>query len=403
MYETTIRVVEDIRFVMSHVVVPKYVTNDQQDISRTWMRLLSFVQGMNPQKRETGQRVEEENENVHLPFVLGYSIANIHSLLVDGAFSDAGNGEMDDEIVWSSNKNESDDGDLRHAKVGRMSQESSACSVTCRNSAFASPKIPDIKSDASSHLLLPCSVTWLIYECLRAIENWLGVENTPGVLPNMLSPNSDSVCDGNFSAFRRTISNFRRGKYAFGRRASSSEDHHRQCSAYGVDGLEIGKNAVKDGKLKTNGEIDSENTCIRSSVDDSAMEEDFPAEFDGLRFLSLSDWPQIVYDVSSQDISVHIPLHRLLSMLLQKALKRYFSESEVPDVTDVSSSHPLSTIYTDFFGHALRGSHPYGFSAYIMEHPLRIRVFCAEVHAGMWRKNGDAAFLSREWYRSVRW
>ncbi|KAK7293058.1 hypothetical protein RJT34_15919 [Clitoria ternatea] len=384
LYETTIRVVEDIRFVMSHVVVPKYVTNDQQDISRTWMRLLSFVQGMNPQKRETGQHIEEENENVHLPFVLGHSIANIHSLLVDGAFSDDNKGEMDGEIVGNSNKNELDDGDnLRHAKVGRLSQESSACNVNSKNSAFAYQKVLEIKSEASSQPPLPHSVMWLIYECLRAIENWLRVENTPGVLPNVLSPNNDTVSDGNFSAFTRTISKFRRGKYTFGRLVSSSEDHGKQCSE--------------------NSETDSENTCVRATFDVSAMEEDFPVESDGLRFLSLPDWPQIVYDVSSQDISVHIPLHRLLSMLLQKAMKRYFCESEVSDVTHVSSAHLLSRNYNDFFEQALQGSHPYGFSSFIMEHPLRIRVFCAEVHAGMWRKNGDAALLSCEWYRSVRW
>ncbi|XP_027353527.1 E3 ubiquitin-protein ligase PRT6 isoform X2 [Abrus precatorius] len=382
LYETTIRVVEDIRFVMSHVIVPKYVTNDQQDISRTWMKLLSFVQGMNPQKRETGQHIEEENENFHLSFVLGHSIANIHSLLVDGAFSDPSKGEMNGEIVWSSNKNETDDGDnLRLAKVGRLSQESSACNVTSRNSAFAS-KVLDIKSEASSELPLPRSVTWLIYECLRAIENWLRVENTQGVLPNMPSPNSGTVCDGNFSAFRRTISKFGRGKYTFGRLARSSDDHGKQCSE--------------------NSETDSENNCVRSTCDDSALEEDFPLESDGLRFLSLADWPEIVYDVSSQDISVHIPLHRLLSMLLQKAMKGYFCEAEMLDVTH-ASANSLSTSYNDFFEQALRGSHPYGFSAFIMEHPLRIRVFCAEVHAGMWRKNGDAALLSCEWYRSVRW
>ncbi|TKY66027.1 E3 ubiquitin-protein ligase PRT6 [Spatholobus suberectus] len=384
LYETTIRVIEDIRFVMSHVVVPKYVTNNQQDISKTWMRLLSFVQGMNPQKRETGQNIEEENENVHLPFVLGHSIANIYSLLVDGAFSDASKGEMDGEIVWSSNKNDSDDADnLRHTKVGRRSKESSACNVTSRNSAFASPKLCGIKADASPQLPLPRSVTQLIYECLRAIENLLRVENTPGVLPKALSPNSGTVCDVNFSAIKRTISKFGRGKYTFGRLASSSEDHGKQCSE--------------------NSEIDLENTCIRSTFDDSAMEEDFPVESDGLRFLSLPDWPQIVYDVSTQDISVHIPLHRLLSMLLQKAMKRYFCESEVSDVTYVSSANSLPTSYNDFFEQALRGSHPYGFSAYIMEQPLRIRVFCAEVHAGMWRKNGDAALLSCELYRSGRW
>ncbi|KAK7255821.1 hypothetical protein RIF29_29243 [Crotalaria pallida] len=401
LYETTIRVVEDIRFVMSHVVVPKYVTNDQQDISRTWMRLLSFVQGMSPLKRETGQHVEEENENVHLPFVLGHSIANIHSLLVDGAFSDSSKGEMEVENEWSSKMHELDDGDnTRHAKVGRLSQESSACRVSISNSAFASPKVNEIKSNASSHLHLPHSVTWLIYECLGAIDNWLGVDNTPGVLPNML--NGDRVDDSNFSAFKRTISNFRRGKYTFGRLASSS-DHGRRSSDSSLYLPEMGKNAVKDGKPKTNGEIDSENTCIHPGFDDNAMEEDIPAELDGLRFLSLPDWPQIVYDVSSQDISLHIPLHRLLSMLLQKALRRYFNESQVPDVTDVCSANSCSTIYSDFFGHALRGSHPYGFSAYVMEHPLRIRVFCAEGHAGMWRKNGDAALLSYEWYRSVRW
>ncbi|KAK7339642.1 hypothetical protein VNO77_20320 [Canavalia gladiata] len=384
LYETTIRVVEDIRFVMSHVVVPKYVTNDQQDISRTWMRLLSFVQGMNPQKRETDQHIEEENENVHLPFVLGHSIANIHSLLVDGVFPVASKGEMDGKIVWSSTKTESDDGDnLRHAKVGRLSQESSACNVTSRNSLFASPKVLEIKSDSSSQLPLPHSVTWLIYECLRAIENWLRIENTPGALPKMLSPNSGTVCDVNFSAFKRTISKFGRGKYTFGRLASSSEDHGKQCS--------------------DNNEIDSENTCVRSTFDDSAMEEDFPAESDGLRLLSLPDWPQIFYDVSSQDISVHIPLHRLVSMLLQKAMKRYFGEAEMLYTTGVSSANSLSPSYNDFFEQALRGSHPYGFSAFVMEHPLRIRVFCAQVHAGMWRKNGDAALLSCEWYRSVRW
>ncbi|KAI9116015.1 hypothetical protein K1719_012945 [Acacia pycnantha] len=404
LYETTIRVVEDIRFVMSHVVVPKYVTYDQQDISRTWMRLLSFVQGMNPQKRETGQHIEEENENVHLPFVLGHSIANIHSLLVDGAFSNASNEELDDEIILSSNKQESDDGDnLRHAKVGRLSQDSSACGITGRNSAFAcSSKASEIKSNASSHLRLPHSVTWLICECLGAIENWLKIDNKTCLLPNTPSPNSGSIYDSNLSALKRTISNIRKGNI-FRRLASSSEDHDKQCSDYIASDLENSQHAMKDSKLKINGESESDNTDISCGFNDGTMETDVPSELGGFRFLSLSDWPQIVYDVSSQDISVHIPLHRLLSMLLQRSLRRYFGESAIPDVSDACSTNSLSTIYTDFFGHALRSCHPYGFSSYIMEHPLRIRVFCAEVHAGMWKKNGDAALLSCEWYRSVRW
>ncbi|KAI4354491.1 hypothetical protein L6164_003346 [Bauhinia variegata] len=405
LYETTLRVVEDIRFVMSHVMVSKYVIYDQQDISRTWMKLVSFVQGINPLKRETGLHIEDENDNVHLPFILGHSISNIHSLLVEGAFSDASKGEMVDEIFWSSNKQESDDRDnLRHAKVGRISQESSACSAFNRNSASAcSSKVSEIKSDASSDLLLPSSVTWLTYECLRAIENWWGVDKTCGIHPNMLSPDS-SIDDSSFSAIKKTLHHMKMKNFIFGNKlASSSKDNSLEFSDYSVDNLEKSKYKMKAGKLRANDETDLDKSNISSNLDDSAMETDFPVELDGLRFLSLSDWPHIVYDVSSQDISVHIPLHRLLSLLLQKAMKRYFGESVVPDMSEACSANSSSTIYTDFFGHALGRSHPFGFSAFIMEHPLRIRVFCAEVHAGMWRKNGDAALLSCEWYRSVRW
>lgn len=393
--------VEDIRFVMSHVVVPKYVTYDQQDISRTWMRLLSFVQGMNPQKRETGQHIEEENESVHLPFVLGHSIGNIHSLLVDGAFSDASKGGLDEGIILSSNKQESDDGyDSRHAKVGRLSQDSPACGRTGQNSAFAgSSKASEINSNAYSHLLLPHSVTWLICECLGAIENCLEIDNKTWLPPN---PNSGSIYDSNLSALKRTISNFSK-KNIFRRLASSSEDHVAKSSDYSSSNPENSQHAMKDSKLKINGESELDNTDISSGCNDITMETDVPSEMGGLRFLSLSEWPQIVYNVSLQDISVHIPLHRLLSMLLQRSLRKYFGESAIPDVSDACSTNSSATIYSDFFGHALQSSHPYGFSSYIMEYPLRIRVFCAEVHAGMWRKNGDAALLSCEWYRSVRW
>ena len=68
-----------------------------------------------------------------------------------------------------------------------------------------------------------------------------------------------------------------------------------------------------------------------------------------------------------------------------------------------SAANPLPDVYSDSFTHVLGGCHPYGFSAFIMEHPMRIRVFCVEVHAGMWQRNGDAALLSCEWYRSVLW
>ncbi|KAJ0737868.1 putative carboxypeptidase U transcription factor interactor and regulator Znf-B family [Helianthus annuus] len=294
--ETTQRVVEDIRFVMSQTTIPEYVTSSRRDICRTWVKLLAFVQGMNPQKRETNIHIEE-NENINLPFVLGHSIANIHALLVAGVFS------TEDESVSTMNKPDIDELEsLRHVKVGKLSQESSVSSVTARGTSFDSEtKVIERDADSVSVSVLT-SVSWLIFECLRSIEYWLKSNNASG------------------------------------------------------------------GSL------------------------DYTNEFE---VLSSADWSEIEYDVSSQDVSIHIPLHRLLALVLQRALKRCYSESE--------SSTDSSTECVDFFGRVLGGCHPYGFSGFIMEHPLRIRVFCSEVRAGMWRKNGDDALLSYEWYRSVRW
>ncbi|KAJ7950319.1 E3 ubiquitin-protein ligase PRT6 [Quillaja saponaria] len=283
LYEITLRVVEDIRFVMSHVVVPKYVTRDQQDISRTWMKLLAFVQGMNPQKRETGLHIEEENEIVHLPFILCHSIANIHTLLVVGAFSVASNGEADDEIFLSTSEQDRDDGDsLRHAKVGRLSQESSACNAVGRNNAIpCSSKGSDIKSDTFPHPKLPPSVLWLIYECLRAIENCLGVDNMSGLHSSL-----NSISGSNVSAFKRTLSKIRKGEYTFGRLASSTEDHGAHCSSHGYHAgdLESSKSTMHDDKLRITGEIDSVKTCNSAGFDDIEMEGECAVETGGTTF-----------------------------------------------------------------------------------------------------------------------
>uniref|UniRef100_A0A2P2JXD8 E3 ubiquitin-protein ligase n=1 Tax=Rhizophora mucronata TaxID=61149 RepID=A0A2P2JXD8_RHIMU len=371
-YETTIRVVEDIRFVMSHSLVPKYVINERRDILRTWMKLLSFLQGMSALKRETGLSIEEEeNEKINCPFVLGHSVANIHSLLVDGAFSTIE--ETGKDVFSNMYKQHMHEGESeRHAKVGRLTQESSVGSVAARSSGFVSlTSVIEVRSDSVCRLTIPSSVKWLTYECLRAIENWLGVDNLSGPL---LSRNTGNNASGNFLALEKTCALIRKGKHFF--------------SGLKVHETENSKCAGKDHQIAVPGKSDS------AGSDDSLMEGDGSTDLDALRVLSLSDWPDIIYDVSLQEVSVHIPLHRLLSLLIQKALRRCYSES--------SHSTPLFA-RDDFFGYVLGGCHPYGFSAFVMEHPLRNRAFCAQVHAGMWRKNGDAAILSSEWYRTVRW
>ncbi|KAJ8533945.1 hypothetical protein K7X08_007269 [Anisodus acutangulus] len=174
------------------------------------------------------------------------------------------------------------------------------------------------------------------------------------------------------------------------RLSTSTEGYNKQYSYPSLNGRTTLDSGQSSGQ---------EAACL-GGHDDSTLEGDNACELEALRLLSLSEWPDIVYKVSLQDISVHIPLHRLLSMVLQRALGKCCGETAQ---SGASSANLSSSVHYDFFGHILGGYHPQGFSTFIMEHALRIRVFCAQVHAGMWRRNGDAAILSCEWYRSVRW
>ncbi|KAJ0962440.1 hypothetical protein J5N97_030268 [Dioscorea zingiberensis] len=128
LYETTIRLVEDTRYVLSHEEVSQYIVKELVDMSRTWIRLLSLVQGMDSQKRLTGVHTEEENDIIHTPFVLGHYLGNIHMLLAKGAFSLVETRESKDEMFASSTASGLDDDDdgLYLAKVGRFSEGSSA-------------------------------------------------------------------------------------------------------------------------------------------------------------------------------------------------------------------------------------------------------------------------------------
>ncbi|XP_075509230.1 E3 ubiquitin-protein ligase PRT6-like isoform X1 [Primulina tabacum] len=380
LYETSLHVVEDIRFVMSHAVVPKYLCNSRRDLIKTWMRLLASVQGMNAQNREMGNHIEEENENVHLPFVLCHSISNILSLLVVGAFLVSSNLDTREEKAYELVCEDQDS--PRLAKVGRLSQESYISSITGKSSSDDSKTV--------DRFPVPSSALWLLHECLRSMENWLGLDNTVGTLG--ASSLKISNCSGNnFFALKRTLSKFRRGRYMFkssgisySELSTSSEAHDRQ-SNMGI-GSECGASTGQEAVF-----------------DDNMLEAESISELKRLRVLSLSGWPDITFDVSSQEISINIPIHRLLSMVLRTALKICYGESISSSFLNAGSADQSLARSSDFLGQILEGCHPYGFSAFVMEHPLRIRVFCAEVHAGMWHRNGDTPILFSEWYRSVRW
>ena len=128
-------------------------------------------------KRATSIHTEEENENLNAPFVLGHCLGNVHTLLVQGAFSIVESKEIED-VIEVQDLNDSDS--VRHAKVGRLSQESSACSLSSRNSRLDSGlQYYDANFDIQNGLSIPSSAIWLIFECLKSIEIWLKLEIAP--------------------------------------------------------------------------------------------------------------------------------------------------------------------------------------------------------------------------------
>ncbi|CAA0842859.1 E3 ubiquitin-protein ligase PRT6 [Striga hermonthica] len=389
LYETTVRVVEDIRFVLSHSAVPKYLCLRRRDLVRSWLRLLAFVQGMNSLKREIGSHIEDENENVHLPFVLCHSIFNILNLLVAAAFSVATGDGTSVETVRAYNLDSEEQDNRRHAKVGRLSQESSVSSITGKGTL-------DLKSQATDDSFpVPSLALWFIHECLRSIENWMELDNTLGLLSSFSQNTSDGP-GNNFLALKRTLSKFRKARLFKSPISSDSKPPTILSEAH---------NYTPHGGLSICVGPEGSQSVSQASFggSDESLLGESTSELEGFRVLSLPDWADIAYDVSSQEISMHIPLHRLLSMTLRRALEECFGESGSLYSPSACSSDRPSLKFGDFLGLALDGCHPYGFSAFMMEHPLQIRVFCAQVRAGIWNRNGDAPILFSEWYRSVRW
>ncbi|KAG8046091.1 hypothetical protein GUJ93_ZPchr0008g13302 [Zizania palustris] len=408
LYDATIRLLEDTRYVVSHEEVSKYVAYERPDLTRSWIKLLSLVQGMDPQKRVTSIHGEDENENLSAPFVLGHYFGICHSFWSRGAFAPPEQHESTDVTVCSTAiKGMENAENQRHAKVGRVSQNNSGCNSGSK--------------DSSSSNGLPPPAAWLILQCLKAIERWL----EPGIaLRGKLSSLDASSSDPhNFMTLLEeplTISNNGKSNTNIAEMDAKMNEESRADdiadfpdsfstsvqdpdSMMQIDqrGLHHSSNmAGKRKMLESSNAMDTqlhpENAISYTLTDGSLLYAHPDSRIEELGILNAVGWPHVVFDVSSQETSFHIPLHRMLSFLLRKAMQTSFGEGDKPDQCSVVETN-------EFFSHVLRGCEPYGFASIVMEHPLRIRVFCAQVRAGMWRKNGDAAILSAEWYRSVQW
>lgn len=82
-------------------------------------------------------------------------------------------------------------------------------------------------------------------------------------------------------------------------------------------------------------------------------------------------------------VSMHLPLHRLLSLFAHHMVRLDNCEAVAPLM-------PVGS-----------GLQPSACAARLLKHPLRIQVFLAQVSAGMWRRNGRAVVGQSMLYRSV--
>ena len=180
----------------------------------------------------------------------------------------------------------------------------------------------------------------------------------------------------------------------------------------------------------------------------------------------LTNWPCVEFDVSRQEVSFHLPLHRVLALLLHTAMRLSHAVTEAPqpavETTNAargkqavqghspdnsggsmesgSADMPALDLGMDadekegsekpaaagtgqkeggegrgrgktrgntawesvvelLPRHLQHGS----FLALASEHVLRLQVLCAQVQAGMWRRNGQAMTAVCDLYHSVHW
>ncbi|CAL4977827.1 unnamed protein product [Urochloa decumbens] len=400
LFDASIRLLDDTRYVLSHEEVSKYVAYERPDLTRSWIKLLSLVQGMDPQKRVTSIHAEDENEHLSAPFVLGHYFGIVQNLMMKGSFSPPDQHESTDVTVCSTAINGMESAEnQRHAKVGRVSQDSSVSNLSSR--------------DSSSSCGLPSPAAWLILQCLKAIESWLepdialrsklsSLDPSSSDSRNFMSSLEDRDSDkGASSNTNIGVMGVKINEESQPEGTADYHDGHYDRMQIDQEVIPPACNRTGKGKMHESSntkdiQLHPENAITYTLTDGSLLHAHPGSRIEELGILNTRGWPHVVFDVSSQETSFHIPLHRMLSLLLRKAMKTCFGEDARPDEHSVVQS-------CEFFSQVLRGCEPYGFASIVMEHPLRVRVFCAQVRAGMWRKNGDAAILSAEWYRSVQW
>uniref|UniRef100_A0A7I4DB25 E3 ubiquitin-protein ligase n=1 Tax=Physcomitrium patens TaxID=3218 RepID=A0A7I4DB25_PHYPA len=440
------RIIEDIRYVMTHLEVSQYVTQKRPELARAWLHLLAFIQGMFPHRRITSIHVEEETEDWGSAYSLEFQMACIHPLFVAGAaassYSDARSKDdlMCDSQSYpqvatynpkggiSSNRIVNGVGSLQYSNVGASYTGTWVADVDMYD---ATPTLDP--TDSVTELILqqrgkkesgkafiaemqvPHSLLWLIAECTQVLDIWLGVDAS-----------RESVKSGQLATDASQVAGIRRSTRWRGRGGRGIRDSPTQTTGGQIrEWLRRSRRlpleprvwpevAPEQAAMGTNSgiqvsDMDVEIQIPREGWDNRAAEwwmgpEASTSSTIG-QLVEDDEWPTIEFDVSRQDVSFHIPLHRMLALLLHKTLEFYSAKQDTPSskeriMPNFGSVDDGRLFLEQVLPPKFRVP---GFAAVVMEHPLRLQVLCAQVQVGMWRRNGHATSALCDLYHTVHW
>ncbi|XP_024369767.1 E3 ubiquitin-protein ligase PRT6 isoform X2 [Physcomitrium patens] len=432
------RMLEDIRYVMSHLEVSKYVAERRPELTRAWLHMLALVQGMYPQRRITSNQVEEENDDWGSAYFLENQMATIHPFFVAGA-AEASNASLGLEQMplskssacsgFGSEASSSRDSVSRLDKVGCTMSEPNMTVLTSSGgpsgpdvemrdvtvtvnavenaysgrAPYSTEKV-DVGDVSHSSMTIPASLAWLISECIQVLDTWLALDvaregSRPGHCEEEGSPSR-------VSKFRDWLRRTRRFQVLEPRVWSDAvrEDAFDTTAASRNSTADMDVDVLGATVFESEENVDIGGAGLETDAGGTewwmGSEAVQPAP---IAVYKDEEWVFIDFDVSRQEVSFHIPLHRMLGLLLHKALDLHAVNTEASDGTAFTSAS-IHTPGRNSLGHMFPpGLQMAGFISVLMEHPLRLQVLCAQVQAGMWRRNGHSTSGLFDLYHSVHW
>ena len=205
------RIVEDIRYVMTHLEVSQYVAQKRPELARAWLHLLAFIQGMYPHRRMTSIHVEEETEEWGSAYSLEFQMAFIHPLFVAGAAASSNTDiRFKDDLM-------SDSQSYFQAALDNLSGGSSSSRIFNIADSLVHPNAGAgdtgigleldvdmcdaiLAADSTDRISMelnvqqrgkkengmvliagmqvPVSLVWLINECAQVLDQWLAIDTS---------------------------------------------------------------------------------------------------------------------------------------------------------------------------------------------------------------------------------